>query len=180
MHERPPLMLAREGIILPGQRRVVQVPTPAAGLDWSVTVPGGRQWRIDAARALFATSSGVAPRIPRFLLSDGSTVYWENGPIATLPASATFHFGLTAGGPQATAGTGSVNQHLTLPDLWLPGGHQFQTQTSSIDVADQWSGIALLVSEYWYDDIGLSELRDIRHQQHPDTPEHHHTHPGGY
>lgn len=172
------MFLSRQDRVLPGEKRVVQIPTPAAGADWSVTVPGGRQWRISAGRAIFTTSAVVASRIPRLTLSDGTTIYWENSVQATMVASNVYRLGFSAGGAQQSTGNANVDSALTLPDLWLPGGHQFMTQTTAIDVGDQWSGLALFISEYWFDDQYLSQCEAERHARHQEQHAQPHDHPG--
>lgn len=155
-----PQFLSREGRILPGEKRAVTVPQPAAGADWSVSVPGGRQWRVQSLRALLTTSAAVATRTPRLSYSDGTTIWWEGGDPAGYAASLVGRLCfIPLGSINNTGGQGVPTQD-PLPDLWLVPGTVISVTTGGLDVGDQWSGIALFVEESWLDDQELTKLQE--------------------
>lgn len=153
-----PRFLAREGRILPGEKRVVAVANPAAGAGWSVTVPGGRQWRIQGGVALLTTDAVVANRIPQITLSDQTTTWWDASVDVNIPASTPQRFSFGALGVPGAAQTPGDAIIVPLPDMFLPAGTQLAAITTAEDVGDQWTGIALMVEECWLDDQMLSTL----------------------
>lgn len=154
-----PRFLSREGRILPGQRRIVNVPAPAAGADWAVVVPGGRNWRIAMGTAQISTSATVTNRAPLALVTDGTETLWEYGNGAELPASQTALVSLASTPPPVGFAAQVLSVLAPFPDAWIPGGFTLGTVTLNLQAGDQWSKISLYVEEYWYDDKGLSDER---------------------
>lgn len=130
-----------------GLMRSIAVTSPAAGADWTQTVPAGVNWILRAVTAKLTTGVTVAARqaslqvtdaTPRLLLDSpgGSTeaasladVYsWFNG------AAAVIEGGVVVGGLPA--------EFRCLPG-WIIG-----SSTANIEAADQWSNIVLTVEEF--------------------------------
>src|SRR6266851_3396315 len=61
----------------------ISVSTPAAGADWSQTVPTGARWVVTALAAQLVTAVAAGTRAPRLIVDDGTTTLFE------LPAAAT-------------------------------------------------------------------------------------------
>lgn len=124
--------------------RTVLVPQPAAGSDWSYTVPGGVMWRLVTVLGQFATSAVVASRAPFLTVSDGATVYLKVPPQATQAASNTDQYVWWRDAPQYAVGGGVVQP---IPELTLMPGYAIAALTTALDVGDQWSGVVLHVIE---------------------------------
>lgn len=152
-----PRFFTRHDRLVAGEKRVVTPANPAAGVDPVLTVPGGRQWRVAALRAIFTASGAVANRVPRIRIGDGSAIYWEGGQTTAITAGLAVVISGSVLGPQAPGITASVPSLISLPDLVLPQLSQIAFSTLAIDAADQWSAIAVLVEEFWSSDQALSD-----------------------
>lgn len=125
-----------------------QLVSVGAGLDWSVTVPTGQRWRITHFFAQFTASATVATRIPFIFVKDGSgNIIFENSGTASVTAS---QFVTISGGPGVGNGgslTAGFVVSLPMP-AWLTKGMSFGSNTSSKQVGDQWSAIAVGFEQY--------------------------------
>lgn len=120
------------------------VSAPAAGADFTVTVPNdGAIRELVAISAQLATSSAVANRVVTLLVKDytGTEVFrYANGTSVT--ASLTIVYCLS---PQftTTAGDIAATKQFSIPiprGPYLPG-FKISSSTAAIDTADQWSHI---------------------------------------
>lgn len=132
------------------QRLVKNVPVadPAAGADWSVTVPAGVTWELLSFHTRLATSAAVANRFPSWLVKDPDGNEWQR--IVQFSAA-------TAGQTEAISGVSGFGDHVTggttimpmqTPPIVMPSGHKLVGGTSSIDVADQYSQTIVTVREW--------------------------------
>lgn len=123
-------------------RIVSGVATPAAGADWSTSVPAGHLWQLLGVTATLVTSAAVANRAVALVLGDGSN------PFLTIPAPAVQAASLT--GVYSWAGEGGgyalgVRQLGPLPPLVLPPSWTVAVSTLLVDATDQWSAVRLLL-----------------------------------
>jgi len=125
-------------------RRVIAGPAPAAGADWSVTVPAGKVWRLVSVQATLTTAVAVANRSPRLIVGDGDATFLTIPPVAVQAASLAGVFDWLEHG---SAYTTAPDQVLSLPALVLEAGWTVGTSTTAIQAADQWSAQQLLVLE---------------------------------
>lgn len=125
--------------------RVIAVPSPALGVDASVTVPGHEVWEILSGSVVLTTGAGVANRIPTLVVDDQSSTYFAVGLGATLVASTTQRFAFAHLGfiPPVVAGAPVMVPFVDR--LILGGGHRFRFSTIALDPSDQWSQFALFV-----------------------------------
>ena len=119
----------------------VTVPQPAAGANWSYTLPFTA--RLKMVQAVFAASAAVGTRQPVLIIN--------NGPSLTLSAAG---FTASSGGwmaaypggpvPPQLPGGSNVNER-GMPDLVLPAGATISTGVggSGIQAGDQWRQITL-------------------------------------
>lgn len=127
--------------------RSITVTTPAAGAEFSQTVDAAKRWRIQSLRAKLQASAAVATRSPQLFIDDGANVFY----VAEWPAQITAgsgQFYIAASGTQKAA---NVTDHAvyTFPiGLILAPGSRIRSNTLSIQAADQWSLIQLLVEEW--------------------------------
>lgn len=122
------------------------VAQPAAGSDWSVTVPAGEVWRLYCASSVLTTSSTVATRVPQFYIKDGAgNVVFKESPAAGQAASITGNWSILPG--VANQQNNGVNIAPIPSDLVLPEGFVIGVQTANIAAADQWSAIVALIGQ---------------------------------
>jgi hypothetical protein len=134
----------------PGFQRTVQQANPAAGVDWTVTVPAGVRWQLQSIFAVLTTSAAAANRLPRIQIDDGVNVIFAVPAAVNETASLAW---LNSWGAGAGAGA-FVDPNaiaLALPnDLYLLAGWRVRVVTANIQAADQWSQINLAVRS-WID-----------------------------
>jgi hypothetical protein len=130
-----------------GVTRSITVATPAAGANWSITVPPGASWTLISARATLVTSAAAANRTPNLQIKDGSgnIVLDALGGVAQT-ASLTVTWSWSAGAATSTV-LSSVNSVGLPQGLKLNAGWVIQQATANLQAADQWSAIALSVTE---------------------------------
>jgi len=123
---------------------------PAAGADWSQTVPANARWRIRGIRASLATAVAVANRRPRLIVDDGANTLLDIDTNVVQAASLTVAYDWIPGYPSVT--TSIVETEVPLPgDLQLFPGWRIRSSTDAIQAADQWTAPRLLVEE-WLED----------------------------
>jgi len=131
----------------PGNLRSVTVANPAAGADWSLTVPASARWRVQSWSAIFTASATVASRQVRSQISDGVQIIFSGQAQAAIVASQVAQ--VSAGQGQVTSTLIATEINPVLPGLLtLPGGFRVQTLTTNIQVGDQWSAIRVNVEEW--------------------------------
>lgn len=125
-------------------RIVVPVASPAAGSDWSITVPGGHVWTPRAVFGQLATSAVVATRSVRLTLTDGVRTFLSTPPTATQAASLSRLYSWLIQSGTVANGLGILSVLLDWP---LQAGWTIGTTTEAIDVGDAWTGVFLLVED---------------------------------
>jgi hypothetical protein len=123
-------------------RTVVAVGSPAAGAEWSVTVPAGHLWRIESVQAQLVTSAVVATRVARLAWGDGVAPYFTLPPAASQLTTLTRLYAWHPNAMAVAVGTGILS---CLLDADLPAGWTLASSTEAIDGGDQWSAIRLRV-----------------------------------
>lgn len=131
----------------PGNIFATQVSNPAAGADWTVTVGGGRRWRLQSFAATLVTSASVANRNVRAVLQDGAFHgLWQGAAQQNIPASTTAVVAAAPGQFTSTVDITTVNLPLPSPCI-IPAGGVIKVSTLNIQAGDQWAGIWLSVEE---------------------------------
>ena len=130
-----------------GITRSVTIATPAAGANWSITVPAGASWTLNSVRATLATSAAVANRVPDLQIKDGSgNIVMDALAGVAQTASLTDVWNWSAGAATSTV-LGATNTVGLPAGFKLNAGWVIQQATAGLQAADQWSGIALAVTE---------------------------------
>jgi len=130
-----------------GQLLSVSVANPAAGADWSFIALTNTRVRIVSLKAVFTASAAVANRSIGVRLIQTALQSWLGEAEANVVASSVTQVAGTALPGYATSITNY--QLLPLPPaLYLASTDTLQSTTGGIDVADQWSAIALAM-ERW-------------------------------
>lgn len=132
------------------QRLVKAVPVaqPAAGADWSASVPAGAAWELLHVKATLTTGAAVANRGPVVRVQDNSGNDFDAYPAAAVQAaSLAAEFGWEAGYGAAVTAILNVASMSEPPPL-APQGGLVKVVTANLQAADQWSGILLTVREW--------------------------------
>ena len=139
-----------------GWQEPVYLPNPAAGANWSYKVDGRYFERVLSVHYTLVTSAVVANRFPVLTLADQNGKIVSGAPGGSgVAASTTLITDLIIGGPAYDfANVG--NSYGFLPDLLIPPGWSWQSVVGNLDVADQFSGIVLLVQRFPNDATSLS------------------------
>lgn len=133
----------------PGDLRAITVGNPAAGADWTFTIPANTRMRIQSIGMTFVTSAAAGNRCPRIMLSDGGNPYWRGVPQAVQAASLTI--GIYSAPAVCTSVVSANTLNIALPNnLVMLAGQSIQSATSGLDVGDQYSQIVIEVEE-WVD-----------------------------
>ncbi len=136
----------REG---PGVVRSSTLANPAAGADWTFTVPTNARWRVQSVKGILTTSAAVANRVPRILLNDGASNVYIGTPNQSVPAGSN---PFVSGAPITATAAANVTDVLVPlpPTMYLEPGYTISSSTVGIQGADQWSGLVINVEE-WID-----------------------------
>lgn len=121
---------------------------PAAGADWTYTIPdAGAVYELVAIRARFVTSAVVANRAVAVIVKDAAgTEVFREGLDTAVTASLTTIWTFTSEAGTSAGGVATVKAvALGIPEgPYLPRW-TISTVTTAIDVGDQWSQIGV-----WY------------------------------
>lgn len=135
----------------PGAIFISQPSAPAAGADWSFTIPVGVRARLVAWRGQLVTSAAAGNRIVRVQALQNSNQFWQGAPSAVIPASQTVQ--VCCCPDQAGFTTDPQTVYIPFPpDQVMVGGGTtvIRTNTTGLDAADQWTQINLQL-ETWID-----------------------------
>lgn len=130
-----------------GVQRVLSVATPAVATDWVLTLPPGSWWRLLIGRATFVTDANAANRTTGLLVTDQNNTLGRHNASGNLVANTTYGLTYT---PQITSLTGGLigtELTVTLFNMFLQGGFQIKSVSSSLQVGDQFSNINFLAEE---------------------------------
>lgn len=147
-----------------GQRRERFPAPPAAGADWSFTLPAGAAYQLLVGTATLTTSAQVANRFPTIAFQNGDGLTFLRtvdiaGIAATTTASISF-------GQDVTTGTGNSGQLATIetPALVIDAGWRIAAITVGLQTEDAWSSIRLYLAEL--DDFAPAQAPGHEHRHH--------------
>lgn len=134
---------------LGGAVRSIQVANPAPGVEWQQVVPAGVLWVVLSACWSLIASAVAANRRSRLSWVDGGNIIVLASPNVAQVASTTVVY--TA--PASVSGAADPNNSLSLllaapGEVVLRAGGRLQSSTPSLQGADQYQAINLLVEEY--------------------------------
>ena len=162
---QPARFLSHTGRVLPGVRRIVNVPNPAAGHDWLATVPGGVQWVVLGGMSTLVTSAAVANRVPSSVVTvEGFTVVSVLSGFG-VSASNTNAFPIVTSTVLGVLTSETDQSFLLYPLTPLPEGAKIGVTTTGLAAADQWSTISLWVEEIYVTDPQLSSIEIAREDE---------------
>jgi len=153
------------------RHRTIQVASPAAGADWSVQAPVAEAWSVRGIFAQLGTSAVAATRVPQLRLIDPFGVLLAMQPSQGVAANSTMRFSLTVGGPAGGNSSGGASNWGGPDPFIVWPGYTLAVVTPTIDVADQWSLIALDVLFELNRGAGAAKrFADWRRSQQADLP----------
>lgn len=119
----------------------VAVTNPAAGADFSFTVPTGERLRLRSLTATLTTAVAVANRQPVLNITDGTSILFSIVPTVVQTASLAVRYSWGAMLGVEVVGNGGLFVAEPLPDVLLEPGFKVTSVTGAIAAADQWSAI---------------------------------------
>jgi len=130
-----------------GRLRLVSSADPAADAEISLTVPGGRAWRILSLTAELVADSNAATRSVALQISIEGTMIAEIGAAGDQTANEVMQY--TWGIGLSTRDQGAVTQNMGMLDIpfFMPG-MVLATATTNRQSTDNWGRARLLVIEY--------------------------------
>ena len=140
-------MRDRYGATLRGTMVDVAVANPAAGKDWSYTLPGGYSYRWVLGYAKFKTGAENLGQQLGVRILDGDQhsrccVMSGIAPGINQTREVGYALGLATGPESTFLGAG-----IPLPDVWLPGGWTIKSFSGPLGVADQYSEVRLWLAQ---------------------------------
>lgn len=126
--------------------RVYTLSNPAAGAEWSVTVPSGETWYVQYVHEAFLASATVATRFPLLAGLTGGAVVLVGTPAAGFAAGTSANIGY---GPGLTTTSGNNDISVSIPVVALTPGSTLGSVTRGLQSGDQYSSIAITVSVYY-------------------------------
>lgn len=141
-----------ERLVAGGRRERVPtvklVANPAAGADWSTSVPGGSVWLVQAIAATYVSEAAAGTREVKLTIDDGTTVLARAPAATTFPAGTTVQFCWVRGYGTTISTTDGQLATAPFPDFPLGAGFRVNAVTTNRTGGDQWSAIALYVVDY--------------------------------
>lgn len=161
----PARFLTLDTEILPGVRRQAVVPNPAAGSDWTFTVPGGCIMRMLGGTATLTTSATVANRNLGMVTRMFGQPVQLAANTANITASSTatplYQLGTTTNLLSVIMGYSQI----VFVTQWLNEGDSISSFTTNLQAADQYSGIYLAIEEVRVTNEQLTELQAEKEQR---------------
>lgn len=130
-----------------GNIRSITGATPAAGSDFSETVPGFTSWRLIALSYTITTSATVASRATGLLIDDGTNPILKTYASVGVPAGTVTNTSFAPG-----LITGSVNVTLQwagfIDGLRLAAGFRIRSIVNALQAGDQITQVQYMVEEW--------------------------------
>jgi hypothetical protein len=134
----------------PGFVRRFGISNPAAGNNFTITVPARTRWRLLAVNCLLVAGAGVANREVVLTLDDGANGFAIIPAGVTQIATESRQYTFFQGAPRG-AGTQSLHVIAPLPFAVLMAGFDITSSVVNIQAADQFQNVNALVEE-WIED----------------------------
>lgn len=113
---------------------------PAAGADWTYTVPDGEDLTVLTFWAQIVTSAVAGNRRLRVVAEDADgNEFWAATANAAITATSTVQFTGGVGNESVSHTSSLMTVGLPVGGLQLPAGSIVRASTDGIDVGDQWT-----------------------------------------
>jgi hypothetical protein len=149
------LMVGAPGFAV-GWQEPLYLPSPAVGAQWSHKCDGRYYERLLAVSFTLTASAAVPQRFPVLNLTDTNGVVITEVPAGAGVAASTSLVAYLATGVPGIANASAGAAYGYLPDLLIPPGWAWSSQVFGMDVADQLSGIVMLVQRFPNDAASIS------------------------
>ena len=139
-----PIRSSLEG---PGIMRVFSGTNPAAGADWTETVPTNAFWEVKSIMATVAVANSGAAREVNLNVTDGTTEFHEQAvtAAATINASTTY---LWAQDVNEQSAFQNLHSSIPIPAFRLPQGSVISSTTGAIVAGDDWTAPIIYLEEW--------------------------------
>lgn len=127
----------------------VAVTDPAAGLNWSATIPAGQYWRIHQIYFTLTTDATVATRAVRVTLRDPGATTTSIPTAATQAASLAVIYSCFKGAVAINDATANIQSFPFPQELLLAPGYIISVSTSNMQAADDYSAISIYRSIFY-------------------------------
>lgn len=136
-------------------RTKVTVSQPAAGADWSYTVPAGTWLKLMSGLTTLTCSATTAQRNPGTIITDGTKTigrleYQTSG--ANPKASSVCQISYVTSHNWQVAGNAQIPANgplcLSLPPFVLPPGYVIGSVTPNLQAGDQYSAVTLIFGSW--------------------------------
>ena len=138
-----------------GNHRTITVADPAAEVDVGDvgTVPADAIWRVHSVSATLVTSADAGSRVPRLVVTDGTTERWRHTAPVGQGASVTraYLWDRRAAAAANTTGATLTGLHGSVPSRDLPEAFVVNITTEAFDAVaagDNWGAVEMLVEEW--------------------------------
>lgn len=132
-----------------GANTLVTVAVPAAGAEWSVTIPANQKWEIRSIFFIFTASAVVASRRPGVEIKFPTNVYFSIPTVADVIISQAYTFNFYKGAISINDATG-FRQTAPLPEKIIVGASiVINSLTTNIQAGDQYSEIRMEVAIFY-------------------------------
>ena len=121
----------------PDELDILSFAAPAAGAEFSITVPGGEVWELHTLLTKLTTDATVANRHLELTLDDGNTVYERVPTSAATPASTLVTMQYVVGSPGAYGASNKLMLAFGAIAPVLFPGHRIRSSTLNLQAADQ-------------------------------------------
>jgi uncharacterized Ntn-hydrolase superfamily protein len=132
-------------------QKVVTVANPAAGADFTATVPAGEFWIVLAVAALLTSDATVQNRTVKLIIDNGTDTLFQGGNSGTgQQASVAGQYSFAPNLIMELAQViGGLVRFFPIPGGTVPivlsPGYRVRSATGSLAAGDQWSNIRLVV-----------------------------------
>lgn len=128
--------------------RVLEVPAPAAGANFSIVPDTAAHWLIWTIRFTLATDANVANRHVVMTVANGTNDFQRYHAGSVQAASLTHNY-QGSPGEQGNATTGvEASIHFPVSGIWIPQGYTLASAVANIQATDQISDIRGLLYEF--------------------------------
>ena len=121
---------------------------PAAGVEWSITVPFGARWRLISVHASLVTDATVANRFAMINVANtgGLRIFRANSNTAhTASINGLYSF---SAAPRTVDGANNTFNIGLPPDLWLLSGDVISSIVQNLQAGDNWGAPVARVEEW--------------------------------
>jgi len=128
-------------------RKTVTGSDPAAGAEFSETIPAGKIWNLIAIAVAFVADATVASRTPEIIIDDGTNEILRLTDRTVITASQTRTLQANRFGV-LPADTATVHYFILPLGFELPAGYRVRSVTTNLQAGDNYGAPKLIVDEY--------------------------------